>query len=465
MGKRPRRADGTGAVTVHDDETGNGALSVTGPEGAWTIHIDDAAMTGLTPESLLAMLECTANDPHRIRVRWTRAPSRAALQAVYDALQWTVVATPCPAMAEALAAWDSLQPACRATLKQAREAVDEKEDHYKTTTLDALVTGAQLPAGMVSHAQLLVGELGFPRTQFEREHVRIANDLHERLHQAQQRAPRPKMQMYMVDEIPVPLFLWYATQRENALRFLREYIHLVWGGCSSPPAAAGGTVWQWNLLPSSVPLALVTRHFEAAQLLPYWTQLARCVLGEDITLPSMSTVETYAGRLQADTDMCVYDTERPGAFTMFLGDAGVFFGVRSGGAGLRTVRLPQRADELPRWVKDLLEELVRSAPPQACHYAVGANLDSYLAWFAAQPVGADVRLLREIDWGRLPLHWRPAFLREVPHTVTVAQADQAQARLLQEVAQDWDAAETLTAALERLNRITGIASSVSYYHR
>lgn len=96
------------------------------------------------------------------------------------------------------------------------------------------------------------------------------------------------------------------------------------------------------------------------------------------------------------------------------------------------VRPPFTVSDLPMWVLELLEELI--GRDVMLPGRLRDNITEYLEWFHTRKVAHPVvHILRKINWGVLPLIWKPIFISDVPYSVSTTDAKNAQKQLLDSI--------------------------------
>lgn len=450
-----------------------------------------------------------------VYVRWNRVKQRAQLHLVYDVLSQHGFRGQ-PPKAEALSAWDDLHRCDEIPLsegivmeggggtdelprtqqqQQQAEAQDTPVDHHADAEVESLppppapgnATGPLVLCGtqdldervrriqslddlmqpddgdvFVNHLWILGKVLRVPRDALEAQHAAIGSDLFERVRGI---SPQPVVRGYVYNRLTVPLLLWLRSYQDRVVLMLTEYMHL----CH--PRVGSTRISAWQLLPTHAPVHLVARRFENMGILPSWRGLVRYALPSLAHPgPDVESLERHAGRLVTDRERCHMTTECGGGLmTMWLGQE-VFFYVElpesaeaAKGEGHHhpppQIRLPTQPEELPPWCMDLLLDLAGQEMDPHC---VRRNVSEYLDWFQEQGGNQDVSrgaltLLRFINWGALPLHWRPVFFRDVQPVVTDKQSAEAQMELLRRMGTVAKVSgEAVTEAAEVLQRITGV---------
>lgn len=230
---------------------------------------------------------------------------------------------------------------------------------------------------------------------------------------------------------------------------MQEFLHIHY------PQIPEARMWHWQMLPPSANVDTVGSRFDSAGILPSLRFLVRYAVPTS-SLVKQRNLETLIlhGMRSIDyrrpTSARVSRSTMPNAF--WIGADHLFFYVEDEEQqGIANCRLPQTVGEdLPEWVVPLLADVSMT---DEIH--VKRNLDAALEQFAKENDAPAVRLLRSINWARLPLVWQPMFLVTTHHG-TVQQCEEAQVRLIRSVAREWESgsAEVVHEALTLLQHVT-----------
>ena len=351
---------------------------------------------------------------------------------------------PAPPRAEALAAWDDMHQVAVVGAAPSEQSV------VLDAGFDPLLVRAE--DGMyVNHVWMICRALRFPQAQFERLHMNIAAELHDRFGRAgggaeEVRLPSAFLSSYRYRGCLAPLLVWYCIHEQTVFCMLQEFLHLRYAHLVPEVR-----VWYWELLPSDANLNVVGERFHAAGLLPslrYLLEYATNLPVADRThLHDSTCAATHAGRAGPDA---LSTPAGSGRHTLWLGkDAFFYVEATERDTTFANSRAPDHHGELPPWVLSLLQSAGAGDP-----FTLQRNLDVGLSHFHARHGTAPQRLLRSIHWASLPLVWRPLFVRDVRVVATRAQCEAAQARLVKGVAAVWEDAPVVAEAIEILGRLT-----------
>ena len=412
----------------------------------------DAHVPGITPESLRAAL-AVAPDGVTVHVRWAHVERRAVLVHLYDALAVAGTAPPQPPRADALLAWDDMHQVGHPSNELQVVGPGERPIALQESFSSLLVESHEC----INHVRAIVEGLRFPLAVFETLHLNIATELFERFgrtapgSQNNGAPPVVFVKSYRYKGVVAPLLLWYIIHEQEVLCMLQEFLHVRFGG-----AVPEAYVWCWQLLPANVNLRTVGANFHNAGILPSLRFLLRYGTPTARVADPVVTVAT-AERLGNRHPWRMITEYGRNVCALWIGDD-VFFYVEqtprgSDGApgGITDCRAPDTHTELPPWVLHLLADV---AGVQTLY--VQRTVDASLAHFQAEHGTPAVRLLRSINWGALPLHWRPLFMRGEEPSATPQQAADAQARLIKSSAAMWEDAEVLAQAIDLLSEVTTI---------
>jgi hypothetical protein len=409
----------------------------------------------LTVTILQHMLTMHGNIVH---VRWNRAPSRTVLHLVYDTLATVPDINVNPSKAEALDAYaaphtggDSdvmvvTQPDSIVSTLHANQPPRPMESLndlvWRIHSIDELVLLTPNDV-MINHVWALRTMLGFPEARFDAEHVYIASELVRLVANIE---PKAFIRSYALGEASaVPLLMWFRSNEETVLSILQEYMHLCHPCCR---------VWHWQLVPTDMTVSLVQKGFSSANILPSFNGIFSSIVHPPTKPPSFASIEIAANRLIGDPlrllTYMIYDNA---SGVMWL-DEEVFFFVMEDDSDiddhhhLPPVRAPMNANELPRWVSQLLEDVV----PQS--HRIDDSLNLFLNLFIGSNPTASTQLLRRINWAMLPLYWTPVFLKSIPRRVRDSESLTSQHKLIELMGQD-ATPETKRDALFVIQSITG----------
>ena len=410
-------------------------------------------------------------------VKWHRVSTRSAVLALYDAMNSHGILVR-PTRKHALAGWDDMHAGIVAGAAPSADGAGDPPGRVgalapvplgprtlvRATTWDDLLFIPETE-GYVHQFWIMARVLNIPLAAFDREHGVLSMEMRERLASVH---PEAMVRMYVLGNVVAPLLLWLREYQHVVAHNLQEFLHVV---CPDRPQCR---VWHWSLLPHTTPLPLVATQFRLAELLPAFRGLEEIVLeAEPGELVPFEELERQGFRLQRDPLRrhmdTAYDPRAEGAVPTALWFAPeVFFYVMRPGQDPNdpfNARPPADHTELPGWVLPaLLAAHGRGGGPAARRF-VTRNVDAYLATFAPAAGGSPAQqLLRRVNWGALPLVWRPVTLRDVPTCVTVAESAAAQTRLVlnatkhlvDEGAAAVDAAAAHIGALRLLGRVKGV---------
>lgn len=245
--------------------------------------------------------------------------------------------------------------------------------------------------------------------------------------------PEPTIHGYVMNGHAVPLLVWLRAYEGVVTALIQEYLHVVFH--MFPECR----VWHWTLLSTHFPPTLVGRRFRTTEMYPSFHSIRHAVCGDGVDPVTFADLEVQSGRLLGDPDRIHMDTVYgdTGVTALWLGDE-VFFYVADADTDVFNVRLPHSHRDLPPWVVPLLQE---HAPRPLAGPILIRNVDAYLENLAAHARASDaVALLRRVNWGQLPLLWRPMRLRGTTTslTVTVVESRAAQRRLIANMGRDLD---------------------------
>lgn len=215
-------------------------------------------------------------------------------------------------------------------------------------------------------------------------------------------------------------------------------MHCVWSSLKE------GCVWHWQLLPHDSNLPLIAKNFEVNEVLPNWNALYHFSLPTASSSSSLKVrtipyckIESYGHREATDRNRNhMHTTYEDGRTALWLGD-NVFFCVEE--ADPIWVHPPTNTKELPPWVLQLLTRLlchgqatdpVDETDPYVQPARVEENVNAYLRIFSRPSTLRGLDVLRRINWGILPLYWKPIFFKDVDRRVSVRTAYEAQAQLI-----------------------------------
>lgn len=207
-------------------------------------------------------------------------------------------------------------------------------------------------------------------------------------------------------------------------------------------------MWYWQLTPPDCNDNLLGACLDKASILPSLQSLVRhCVGGGSLTADALLQAILRSPERRPSEGVAHVQYEG-GVSVLWLGDY-AFFYVSDGD---RKCRIPRATSDLPPWVCHTLSEEGRMDP-----FALDGRIAAYLDCFARQSTAA-IRLLRSIDWGAIPLVWRPLFVTDIRHGYSRADCAAAQLRLLRRVAEDMADAhpEVVAEALAVLHYATGL---------
>ena len=287
----------------------------------------------------------------------------------------------------------------------------------------------------VHHLWVMRELLRLPLSTFDLHHRTLSLVLAQRLATV---SPAPAVRSYALGTVVAPLLVWRREHQHTAARAIQECLHL---SCPDRPECR---VWHWTLVPrcSGAPtLAAMARRFAEAGLLPSLRHLAaRCTGGggdRPPPFPAWETLERLGGRRARGGGggmATTYDND--GATALWFPPEVLFYVVRHtrhGGRGagdpldVLNAAPPRHHGQLPPWV---LPALLTLCDPGTTPDELAIVVDDALAELAAEPSEA-VAVLRRVNWGALPLLWRPTVLPgEDPGWVPPAESALSQARLV-----------------------------------
>lgn len=397
------------------------------------------------------------SGPGGVQVLWSLIPKRPYIHYLYDCLVAHGVPVT-PSKNEAITAWGDLQ-------SNATGTPSSRSGALVTTTTDAgdaLPVGASPAvrvgdlsellapdesAGTFNHLWCLRDLLGFPHHMLEMQHAAISTDMVDRIGKF---SPQPRICTYQINgSSSAPLLVWFRVHEHRVTALLQEYMHLCY------PNVRETRVWTWLMIPRGMNVDVVSDRFASYRILPSIRGLLHYGLSDatrhrtiKLNLPEL---ETWAGRLGQDPERRhMHTVYQHGATALWLGDD-VFFCVE--GADIMDISLPHSVDQLPPWVLPFIQR-----EEQGDLSFLPRNINSYLGLFDSEKATDAVNLLRRVNWGVLPLHWQPIFLRSLPICVTEEESREAHVRLLKTVAPDkvYEDAEVLAQATKILHDICGL---------